>query len=165
MKQCYVTLLKAIKLAGSQKELALILGVDPANLNKWVHYKRSMPTKYGHIIEDWSDGIITKQALFPENKDLQPTIDNVKTKDKEVIDTDGVFIFIGHTPNTGFLDGQVNLDESGYIVVDQRMKTNLDGVFAAGEVADPHFRQVITSAGMGAAAAIEATHFLEGYQE
>ena len=82
MKQCYVTLLKAIKLAGSQKELALILGVDQANLNKWVHYKRSMPTKYGHIIKDWSDGIITKQALFPENKDLQPTIDNVKTKDK-----------------------------------------------------------------------------------
>jgi thioredoxin reductase (NADPH) len=50
--------------------------------------------------------------------------------------------------------------ENGYIIVDDRMNTSVPGVFAAGEVADSHFRQVITSAGMGAAAAIEATHFL-----
>ena len=74
---------------------------------------------------------------------------------------DGVFIFIGHSPNTGVFEDQLEMDEEGYIKVDLRMHTSVPGVFAAGEVADPHFRQVITSAGMGAAAAIEAGHFLD----
>lgn len=74
---------------------------------------------------------------------------------------DGVFIFIGHTPNTQIFKDQLDLDDRGYLVVDQLMRTKIPGVFAAGEVADPHFRQVITSAGMGAAAAMQAGHFLE----
>jgi len=74
---------------------------------------------------------------------------------------DGVFIFIGHSPNTGVFEDQLEMDEEGYIKVDLQMHTSVPGVFAAGEVADPHFRQVITSAGMGAAAAIEAGHFLD----
>ncbi len=57
-------------------------------------------------------------------------------------------------------EGQLEM-ENGYIKVDEHMNTSVAGVFAAGEAADPHFRQVVTSAGMGAAAAIEATHFLE----
>lgn len=79
--------------------------------------------------------------------------------------TDGVFIFIGHTPNTQIFEGQLELDEQGYIVVDRLMHTSVPGVFAAGEAADPHFRQVITSAGMGAAAAMQANHFLDSLQE
>lgn len=75
--------------------------------------------------------------------------------------TDGVFIFIGHTPNTELFRGQLDMDESGYIRSDVTMRTSVPGVFVAGEAADPHFRQVITSAGMGAAAAIQATRFLE----
>ncbi len=74
---------------------------------------------------------------------------------------DGVFIFIGHLPNTGLFKGQLDLDEEGYITVNQHFHTNIPGVFAAGEVADSHFRQVITSAGMGAGAAMEAGRFLE----
>jgi thioredoxin reductase (NADPH) len=74
--------------------------------------------------------------------------------------TDGVFIFVGHTPNTQLFQGQLEM-ENGYLRVDQRMHTSVPGVFAAGEAADSHFKQVITSAGMGAAAAIEATRFLE----
>jgi thioredoxin reductase (NADPH) len=80
---------------------------------------------------------------------------------------DGMFIFIGHTPNTQLFKGHLELDEMGYIKTDQRMHTNIPGVFVAGEAADPHFRQVITSAGMGAAAAMEAGRFLDepvGYQ-
>ncbi len=73
----------------------------------------------------------------------------------------GVFIFIGYHPNTEIFAGQIQLDERGYIQVDKHMHTNVDGVFAAGEVADSRYRQVITSAGMGAAAAMEAIHFLE----
>jgi thioredoxin reductase (NADPH) len=86
---------------------------------------------------------------------------NVKTGDETIFETDGLFIFIGHTPNTEVFKGQLEMSDLGYIPVNDKMETNIPGVFAAGEVADPHFRQVVTSAGMGAAAAIQATRFLE----
>ena len=85
---------------------------------------------------------------------------NLQTGEESLFQTDGAFIFIGHTPNTQMFAGQVDM-ENGYIKVDDHMNTSVPGVYAAGEAADSHFRQVITSAGMGAAAAIEATHFLE----
>lgn len=86
---------------------------------------------------------------------------NVKTNEESTMPVDGVFIFIGHTPNTQIFQGQLEMTSDGYIVTDQLMQTSVPGVYAAGEVNDPHFRQVVTSAGMGAAAAIQATHFLE----
>jgi thioredoxin reductase (NADPH) len=87
-------------------------------------------------------------------------LENLKTGKKEPFKTDGVFIFIGHTPNTQLFEGKLEM-EAGYIKANAHMETSVPGVFAAGEVADPHFRQVITSAGMGAAAGIQATKFLE----
>lgn len=75
--------------------------------------------------------------------------------------TDGIFVFIGHKPNTELFEGQLEIDERGYLVVDRLMRTQVPGVFAAGEAADPNFRQVITSAGMGAAAAMQAIHFIQ----
>ena len=92
------------------------------------------------------------------------TIKNVLNGEKSTLDVEGVFIFIGHKPKTDMFKEFLELDEKGYLVVDQRMRTNIPGIFAAGEVADSHYRQVITSAGMGAAAAIEATRYLENLQ-
>jgi thioredoxin reductase (NADPH) len=86
---------------------------------------------------------------------------NIKTGDETIYETDGLFIFIGHTPNTEMFKGQLEMSDLGYIKINERMETSVPGVFAAGEAADPHFRQVVTSAGMGAAAAIQATRFLE----
>jgi thioredoxin reductase (NADPH) len=86
---------------------------------------------------------------------------DTQTGVESTLDTDGLFIFIGHTPNTQMFKGQLEMDEQGYIQANHFMETNLPGVFVAGEVADSHFRQVVTSAGMGASAAIQATHFLE----
>ena len=86
---------------------------------------------------------------------------NVASGEESTFSTDGVFIFIGHTPNTQLFQGQLAMDKNGYIVVNSNMETTVPGVFAAGEVMDSHFRQVVTSAGMGAAAAIQATKFLE----
>ncbi|MFN2127224.1 MAG: thioredoxin-disulfide reductase [Anaerolineales bacterium] len=83
------------------------------------------------------------------------------TENTGQMDIDGVFIFIGHIPNTQLFENQLKMDEKGYLSVSPLMQTNVPGVFAAGEVADSHFRQVITSAGMGAAAAIQAGHFLD----
>jgi len=85
---------------------------------------------------------------------------NVKTGEETNFPTDGIFIFIGHTPNTQIFEGQLTM-EKGYIKVDDKMQTSVPGVYAAGEAADLTFRQVVTSAGMGAAAAIMATRFLE----
>jgi len=94
------------------------------------------------------------------------TVQNVKLRDTQTgtireQEIDGIFIFIGHKPNTSLFKGQLELDSNGYLIVDDRMQTKIPGVYAAGEVADPHFRQVITSAGMGAAAAIQANRFID----
>ncbi len=86
---------------------------------------------------------------------------NVVTGEESQTPADGVFVFVGHTPNTQLFEGQLEIDPAGYIVSDRLMRTSVPGVFAAGEAADPHYRQVITSAGMGAAAALRANHFLE----
>jgi thioredoxin reductase (NADPH) len=88
-------------------------------------------------------------------------LQNLKSGEAKTQEIDGVFIFIGHTPNTEIFQEQVEMDEAGYITVNHLMETNIPGVFAAGEAADPHFRQVVTSAGMGAAAAIQANRWLQ----
>ncbi len=99
--------------------------------------------------------IVGKDAV--ESVLLKDTV----TGEESSVSTDGVFIFIGHTPNTSIFDGQIEMEPGGYIKIDKFMQTTVPGVFAAGEAADPHYRQVVTSAGMGAAAAMQAIHFLE----
>ncbi len=86
---------------------------------------------------------------------------NVKTGETTNHPTEGVFVFIGHTPNTDLFKGQLDMDENGYLEVDSKMQTKKPGIYAAGEVMDSSFKQVVTSAGWGAAAAIQATRFLE----
>ena len=88
-------------------------------------------------------------------------VKDVVTGEERELPIDGVFIFIGHIPNTKLFDSQLEMDEMGYLESDKWMRASVPGVFAAGEVTDSHFRQVITSAGMGAAAAMQANHFLE----
>src|SRR5512146_3171071 len=90
---------------------------------------------------------------------------NLQSGAETILETDGVFIFIGHTPNTQIFQGKLEMDSLGYLKIDEKMQTSKPGVFAGGEVADPHFRQVVTSAGMGAAAAIQATRFLEAEEK
>ena len=99
-----------------------------------------------------------------EEKVESVKVKNVVTDEESALETDGVFIFIGHTPNTQIFEGQLELDDNGYIKVNNLMETSVEGVFAGGEAADPHFRQVVTSAGMGAAAAIQATRYLEAQE-
>ncbi len=89
---------------------------------------------------------------------------NNETGVEEVIETDGIFVAIGHKPNTGFLAGQIKTDEVGYILVKPgTTQTNVEGIFACGDVQDSKYRQAITAAGSGCMAALECEKFLEGH--
>jgi len=89
---------------------------------------------------------------------------NLKTGAAERLATDGVFIYIGHFPNTDLFRGQLAQDDHGYLTTDARMMTSVDGVFAAGEVQDPVYRQVATSVGQGAAAGMMVERWLAGQE-
>jgi thioredoxin reductase (NADPH) len=91
-------------------------------------------------------------------------VKNVVTGEESPLTVDGVFIFIGHKPNTEMFEGQLVMEPGGYIVTDKRQQTSVPGVYAAGEAADSVFRQVVTSAGMGAAAAMQAVKFIEEHE-
>lgn len=86
---------------------------------------------------------------------------NVKTGGKSELPLDGMFLGIGHEPNTSFLKGLVDLDEKGYVKTDRNTRTSIPGIFAAGDIQDSRYRQAVTAAGSGCQAAIEVRHYLE----
>lgn len=90
---------------------------------------------------------------------------NVRSGETDFLATDGVFIFIGHRPNSALFEGQLALDEHGYLITDKHMMTSAPGVFAAGEIQDPIWRQIATSVGQGAAAAMACTRWLEAHED
>jgi thioredoxin reductase (NADPH) len=98
--------------------------------------------------------------------DREQGVQGVRIRDRESGATeelacDGLFIAIGHTPNTALFAGQLDMDSEGYLVTGKGTETNVPGVFAAGDVQDPDFRQAITAAGSGCMAALQAERFLE----
>ena len=104
------------------------------------------------------DSVVTE--IVGESGVNNVRLKNVKTDEESMLETDGVFIFIGHIPNTKIFEEQVEMDESNIIVTDRRQRTNVEGVYAAGDVQDSVYRQAITSAGTGAIAGMEAEKFV-----
>jgi thioredoxin reductase (NADPH) len=102
-------------------------------------------------IHDLGKGEVTAMALL-----------NSVTGERKEIVVDGVFVAIGHTPNTELFLGQVETDPNGYIITHSGSRTTVPGVFACGDVQDHHYRQAITAAGSGCMAAIDAEKYLEG---
>jgi thioredoxin reductase (NADPH) len=106
---------------------------------------------------------VVDEVLGDEEKGVTGVrIHNVATGEKHHVEATGLFVAIGHTPNTKFLNGQLELDEHGFIVLTHpfRTHTSVEGVFAAGDVADPIYKQAITAAGMGCKAALDAERWL-----
>ena len=91
-------------------------------------------------------------------------VSGVSTNNNETIDCDGVFIAIGHTPNSGVFKDYINVDEEGYIIrYDGSTKTNIEGVFSSGDVSDKRYKQAITAAGSGCSSAMDVERFLNGF--
>lgn len=105
----------------------------------------------------WDSAVI---EVLGDDKVNAVRLKNLKTGEESLLEADGVFPYIGHVPNTALFTGQLDLDPSGYILSDGRTRTNIPGVFAAGDVVDHIYRQAITAAGEGCQAAMEATWYL-----
>jgi thioredoxin reductase (NADPH) len=91
------------------------------------------------------------------------TLRDVKTGEKRDFRVDGLFVAIGHHPNTDLFRGQIELDDKGYVVLKKHTMTSVEGVFAAGDVHDTRYRQAVTAAGWGCMAAMDAEKYLEGH--
>jgi thioredoxin reductase (NADPH) len=94
------------------------------------------------------------------NKIESVTVKNVQTGASDDLPVDGVFVYVGHLPNSQLFDGKLAMDEEGYLVTDKLMRTSVPGIFAAGEIQDHRFKQAATSAGQGVAAAMECEKYL-----
>ena len=95
-----------------------------------------------------------------DQKMQQGVIKNIKTNEETTLDVGGLFVAIGHEPNTKLFKNQIDLDDEGYIVLKNKTHTNIEGVFAAGDVHDRSYRQAITAAGFGCMAAIDVDKYL-----
>jgi thioredoxin reductase (NADPH) len=106
------------------------------------------------------DSVVAEIHDLQKNTVTGASIKNVKTGKVFLKECDGIFIGLGHIPNADFLDNQLELDENGFIVTRNGSKTSVPGVFAAGDVSDPVYKQAITSAGKGCMAALDAEKFI-----
>src|SRR6266480_1409401 len=106
------------------------------------------------------DSTVTEVLDVKQDKVTGVRLKNLKTQKETVVDCAGVFVAIGHIPNTQLFKGVIDMDDAGYIVPKRGMETNVPGVFVAGDCSDKVYRQAVTAAGMGCAAAIDAERYL-----
>ena len=111
------------------------------------------------------NSMVTDVLDVKQDKVTGVRVQNIKTNEESVVDCAGLFVAIGHVPSTQIFKGQIHMDETGYIIPKKGAATNVPGVFVAGDCSDRVYRQAITAAGMGCAAAIEAERYLEALNQ
>jgi len=111
------------------------------------------------------DSVVTEVLDPKQDKVTGVQLRNLKTGVEQILNCSGVFVAIGHSPSTEVFKGQIEMDANGYVVPKQGTMTNVPGVFVAGDCADHVYRQAITAAGMGCAAAIDAERYLAAQNE
>jgi thioredoxin reductase (NADPH) len=111
------------------------------------------------------NSVVTEVLDVKQDKVTGVRLKNTQTGTEQVIDCAGVFVAIGHTPNTQLFKGIISMDENGYIIPQRGTETNVSGVFVAGDCSDHVYRQAITAAGQGCAAAIDAERYLSALNQ
>ena len=125
------------------------------NLVTELNKKNNIQVLWNHIVID----------ILGDKKVEAIKLLDKETNDEKILEVDGVFIAIGHVPNTDLVKNIVELTPNGYIKTREFVKTNVPGLFAAGDVMDPKYQQAVTAAGFGVMAAIEAKRYLDGLRE
>lgn len=149
---------EAIYLSGLAERVTVVHRRDELRAEK-IMQERAFARK--NITFMW-DAVI-EDILDVEKKTVTGAmIKNVKTGEVRRFDCDGVFMALGHVPNTGIFAGQVPCDPQGFILTVKGTATSVPGVFAAGDVADPVYKQAVTAAGTGCMAALDVEHYLQG---
>ena len=151
---------EALYLTNHANKVTLIHRRDTLRAEKLLQ-DRLMKNKKIEIV--WNT--VVKEILGKEEGTLKEItgvkVEDLKENKTSEIPTDGVFVAIGHVPNTGIFNGQLNMDKEGYIITKpDSTATNIEGVYAAGDVQDPIYRQAVTAAGTGCMAALEAEKYL-----
>jgi thioredoxin reductase (NADPH) len=111
------------------------------------------------------DTVVEEVKGSPHGSVTSIMLRNLKTNEISERPADGVFIFIGYDPNSGVFNGQLSTDDAGYVIIDQLYRTNVEGIYAAGEIHDQIFRQAITAAGDGCAAALSTISWLQDRED
>jgi thioredoxin reductase (NADPH) len=119
---------------------------------------------HGKIKPIW-DSAVTDVLDVKQDKVTGVRLKNLKTDKESDLEAAGLFVAIGHIPNTQLFRGAIDMDEAGYICAKRGTETNVPGVFVAGDCADRHYRQAVTAAGLGCAAAIDAERWLAARNE
>jgi thioredoxin reductase (NADPH) len=147
---------EALFLSKFARNVTVVHRRDTFRASKIMQKKLRENPKISSVFDSVVSNVIGQDAV--EAAELE----NVKTGEKKVIKTDGVFVAIGHDPATGIFQGKLELNAAGYIKVHDGTRTSVHGVFAAGDVVDYRYRQAVTAAGMGCQASIDAERYLEG---
>ena len=148
---------EAVYLASLCKKVYQIVRRDQLRASKAMQHKVLNNEKIEVLWDTVTEEILGSDLMGVSGARLR----NVKTGTTSQIDLDGFFVAIGHQPNTDFLNGQLDLDANGYIKVSEPSSaTSIEGVFAAGDVCDPNYRQAVVAAAKGCIAAMDAERFL-----
>jgi len=146
---------EALALTKHAREVTIVHRRDQLRASKILQERVFADKKINFVWNSVVEDILGKERV--EGVKLK----NVQTGEAATVPTDAVFVAIGHKPNTDVFKGQIDLDEKGYIIVHDETKTSVEGVFAAGDVKDPKYKQAITSAGSGCKAALDAQKYLQ----
>ena len=157
---------EALYLSNIASEVTVVHRRDEFRAEKILSKRLLDKTTDGNVTVQWNH--VLDEVLGDDNGVTRIRIKEAKGDATQEIQVQGVFIAIGHTPNTGIFEGKLKMD-GGYIIVNQAggdyaTGTSIDGVFAAGDVADPIYRQAVTSAGSGCMAALDAERYLAGVE-
>lgn len=159
---------EALYLSNIASEVTVVHRRDAFRAEKILSQKLQERADNGNITIAWD--CVLDEVLGDNSGVTGMRIKNVKTDETKEIDLEGVFIAIGHDPNTGIFKGQLAMNDSGYLKTNSGQEgmatqTSIPGVFAAGDVSDHVYRQAITSAGFGCMAALDAEKYLDGLLE